>query len=64
LNGSGNNHISLLEASTNVLKIFNMSATLARKGGEVQLENSNMLLALNEAKMAREGFSQAQIEET
>jgi hypothetical protein len=41
-----------------------MSATMARQGGRVQLEQSDMLLALNMAKMAKEGFSRAAIEET
>jgi hypothetical protein len=41
-----------------------MSATMARQGGRVQLEQSDMRLALNMAKMAKEGFSHAAIEET
>jgi len=41
-----------------------MSATMARQGGRVQLEQSNMSLALNMAKMAKEGFLCAAIEET
>jgi len=41
-----------------------MSATMARQGGRVQLDHSNMRLALNMAKMAKEGFSRAAIEET
>jgi hypothetical protein len=40
-----------------------MSATMARQGGQVQLEQSNMRLPLNMAKMAKEGFSGATIEE-
>jgi len=40
-----------------------MSATMARRGGRVQLEQSDMHLALNMAKMAKEGFSRAAIEE-
>jgi len=40
-----------------------MSATMARQGGRVQLEQSDMRLALNMAKMAKEGFSQAAIDE-
>jgi len=40
-----------------------MSATMARQGGRLQLEQSNMRLALNMAKMADEGFSRATIEE-
>ena len=41
-----------------------MSATMARQGGRVQLEQSDMRLALNMAKMAKGGFSHAAIEET
>jgi len=41
-----------------------MSATMARQGGRVQLEPSDMRLALNMAKMAKESFSRAAIEET
>jgi hypothetical protein len=41
-----------------------MSATMARQRGQVQLEQSDMCLALNMAKMATEGFSRAAIEET
>jgi len=41
-----------------------MSATMARQGGRVQLEQSAMRLALNKAKMAKEGFLRAAIEET
>jgi len=37
---------------------------MARQGGRVQLEQSDMRLALNMAKMAKEGFSRAAIEET
>jgi len=33
-----------------------MSATMARQGGRVQLEQSDLRLALNMAKMAKEGF--------
>jgi len=39
-----------------------MSATMARQGGRVQLEQSDMSQALNMAKMAKEGFSCAAIE--
>jgi hypothetical protein len=59
-----NRRISSLEAATNVLYAFNMSATMARQGGRVQLEQSDMGLALNMAKMASEGFLCAAIEET
>jgi len=41
-----------------------MSATMARPGGRVQLEQSDMHLVLNMAKMAKGGFSHAAIEET
>jgi hypothetical protein len=41
-----------------------MSATMAKQGGRVQLEQSDMRLALNMAKMAKDGFSRATIEET
>jgi len=41
-----------------------MSATMARQGGRVQFEHSNMRLALNMAKMANGGFSRATMEET
>jgi len=41
-----------------------MSATMARQGGWVQLEASNMRLALNMAKMAKGGISCAIIVET
>jgi len=40
-----------------------MSATMARQGGWVQLEQSDMRLALNMAKMAKGGFSRTAIEE-
>jgi len=40
-----------------------MSATMARQGGRVQLEQSDMRLALNMAKMAKEGFSRAAMQE-
>jgi hypothetical protein len=41
-----------------------MSATMARQGVRVQLEQSDMRLALNMAKMAQECFLCAAIEET
>jgi len=41
-----------------------MSVTMARKGGRVQLEQSDMCLALNMAKMAKGGFSRDAIDET
>jgi hypothetical protein len=42
----------LLEAVTNALQVFNMSATMARQGVRVQLEQSDMRLAWNMAKVA------------
>jgi len=44
--------------------VFNMSATMARKSGRVQLEQSDMHLAINTAKMAKGGFLRAAIEKT
>jgi hypothetical protein len=41
-----------------------MSATIVRQGGQVQLVQSDMCLALNMAKMAKGGFMCAAIEET
>jgi len=41
-----------------------MSATMAGQGGRVQLEQSDMRLALNRAKMAKEGFLCTAIGET
>jgi len=41
-----------------------MSATMASQEGQVQLEQSDMRLALNMAKMAKEGISCAAIEKT
>jgi len=41
-----------------------MSVTMARQGGRVQLEQSDIRLALNMAKMANGGFLRAAIEET
>jgi len=41
-----------------------MSATMARQGGRVQLEQSDLCLALDMAKIAKGGFSLAAIEET
>jgi len=62
--GWGNSWISLLEAATNFLKDFNMSATMATQGGRVQLEQSDMRLALNMAKMAIWFLLSATIKET
>jgi hypothetical protein len=41
-----------------------MSATMARQGGGVQLEQSEMRLALKIAKMPTCGFSRAAVEQT
>jgi hypothetical protein len=41
-----------------------MSATIARQGGRVQLEQSDMRLALNTAKITKGGFLHATVEET
>jgi hypothetical protein len=41
-----------------------MSATMARQGGRVQLEQSDMPLVLNMAKVAKSRFSRAAVEET
>jgi hypothetical protein len=41
-----------------------MSATMARQGGHVQLEQSDMRQALNMAAMAKRGFSGAAVGET
>jgi len=40
-----------------------MSAMMARQGGRVQMEQSDMCLALNMAQMANGGFSRARIQE-
>jgi hypothetical protein len=40
-----------------------MSASSARQGGQVQLEQSDMLVDLKMAKMAKGGFLRAAIEE-
>jgi hypothetical protein len=40
-----------------------MSATIARHGGRVQLEQSNMCLAFNIAKMPKSGFSCVALDE-
>jgi len=41
-----------------------MSATMARQGGRVQLEQSDMHLTLNMAKIANRGFACAMIDKT
>jgi len=62
--GQGNSRISVFAAATNFLLVLNMSTTMPRQGGRVQLEQSNMHLAWNMAKMANGGFSRAAVEET
>jgi len=62
--GRGNRCISLLQAATNILKIASMSASMARQGGRVQLEPSNMHLAMNMAKMSKGRFPNSVIEHT
>jgi hypothetical protein len=44
------------------MKVFKMSATMARQGGQVQQEQYNMCHALNMTKMAIGGFSHTAIE--
>jgi hypothetical protein len=41
-----------------------MSPTMAKQGGHVHLEQSDMSLALNMAKIAKGWFSRAEVEET
>jgi hypothetical protein len=59
-----NNQCCVLEAATNFIEIFNMSTTVARHEGRVQLEQSDMRLPMNMAKMAKGGCSNTAIEET
>jgi len=59
--GWGSSRIFLLEAATKFLYAFNMSATMARQWGQVQLELSHMRLALNMAKMSKGGFMYATV---
>jgi hypothetical protein len=54
----------VFEAATNLLLAFDMSATMARQGGHVQLEQSDIRLALNMAKMAKGEFSRREVEKT
>jgi hypothetical protein len=44
--------------------MFNTTATIARQGGRIELEQSDMRVALNMATMAKQRFSQATLEET
>lgn len=61
--GRGNSQISFLVAVTNFLDIFNMSATIARQESWVQLEQSDILLALNMAKITNGGLPHTTIEQ-
>jgi len=54
----------LLQAATNFLMVFNISPTMARQGGRVQLEQSDIRLALKITKLAKGWFSRAAVEET
>jgi hypothetical protein len=62
--GRGNIRISLFDAATNVTQVYNISATTAWQRGRVKLEQSDMRLVSNMAKMAKEGFFHTAIEET
>lgn len=62
--GRGNSSISLLEETTTFLYVLNMFVTIARQGGLVYVEQSDMCLALHMGKMAIGGFLPAPIEET
>jgi hypothetical protein len=62
--GRGHSQISVFEAATNFLEVFNMSATKARQGGCVQLKQSDMPLDLKITTLAKGGFSIATVEET
>ncbi|KAF8251990.1 hypothetical protein K440DRAFT_636174 [Wilcoxina mikolae CBS 423.85] len=46
------------------LDVFNSSAMMTRQGYPVQLKQSDMLLALNMARVAKGGFCRTTIEET
>jgi hypothetical protein len=52
-----------VEAAPNFLEVFNMSAATARQGDLVQLEQSDMRLALTMAKIVKGEFSRAAIED-
>jgi hypothetical protein len=53
----------LLEASTNFWYVFTISATMARQGDRVQLEQSDMRLVLNKVNMAKGGLLRTTREE-
>jgi len=61
---SYNGHISSFEAATNSLQVFTMTVTIARPRSLVQMEQSDMCLALNLAKMAKGEFSRTSVEDT
>jgi len=63
IGGGAHSCIPVLEGATDFLSVLYKSATLARQGCHVQLEQFNMRLALNMAKMATCGFSRATVEE-
>ena len=44
------------EAATNIMLVFNMFATMARQDNRVQLQQSDMCLAFNTAKMSTGRF--------
>jgi hypothetical protein len=53
----------LFEGATNFLYLFNMTVTMAKQGGNVQLKQSDMCPALNLGKMAKGGFLRTAIQE-
>jgi len=61
--GRGNSQISHLEEASNYLEVFNMSDTMAMKGGSVKLEHSDMCLTFHMVILAKAGFSHTAIEE-
>jgi len=58
----GNHRIPHLEVDATFWSVFNMSATMAWPGGQVQLEQSDMRLVLNMAKLATGALSCTGIE--
>jgi len=54
--GRGKSSIPCLAAATNFLQVFNVSATVARQRSWVQLELSDMRLAVNMTNMANHGL--------
>lgn len=55
--GGGNSGITYVDAATNLLSVFNMSATMVRHGSWLQLQQSDMHLAIDMAIMAKGGTS-------